>query len=238
MMLMSNWVQVLLSYRLQICHEDIRWEGEDPGITYRGGFGGQGRGIKRPFGRGGHIPGSMKGRGSSRDQGQFRKEFTETQNRLEKVSDCIELLNTETLVKEVCTGIAELIHWCIIVSVFSRLLSNLFQVERLFDISHPDPLELVKAKKMLKVRSMFYANQSFDYLSLLGITSFSIVWFICRSMSRPWLMPFQDLQMHLMVKVVINVYIIVSFAYSNLLLLVSCNLKWLSMHITIYAPIV
>ncbi|XP_024037400.1 protein EMSY-LIKE 1 isoform X2 [Citrus clementina] len=107
----------------EISHEDIRWESEDPGITYRGGFSGQGRGIKRPFGRGGHIPGSMKGRGSSKDQSQLRKEFTQTQNRLEKVSGDIELLNTETLVKE---------------------------VERLFDVSHPDPLELVKAKKMLK----------------------------------------------------------------------------------------
>ncbi|KAH9737506.1 protein EMSY-LIKE 3 [Citrus sinensis] len=107
----------------EISHEDIQWESEDPGITYRRGFGGQGRGIKRPFGRGGHIPGSMKGRGSSKDQSQLRKEFTQTQNRLEKVSGDIELLNTETLVKE---------------------------VERLFDVSHPDPLELVKAKKMLK----------------------------------------------------------------------------------------
>lgn len=52
----------------------------------------------------------MKGRGSSKDQSQFRKEFTQTQNRLEKVSGDIELLNTETLVKEVCTGIEELIH--------------------------------------------------------------------------------------------------------------------------------
>lgn len=52
-------------------------------------------------------------------------------------------------------------------------------------------------------------------------------------------MPFQDLQMHLMGKVVINVYIIISFAYSNVLLLDSSNFKWLSaMHITIYYPIV
>ncbi|KDO50142.1 hypothetical protein CISIN_1g015970mg [Citrus sinensis] len=120
----SFYEAVITDYNpTEISHEDIRWESEDPGITYRGGFGGQGRGIKRPFGRGGHIPGSMKGRGSSKDQSQLRKEFTQTQNRLEKVSGDIELLNTETLVKE---------------------------VERLFDVSHPDPLELVKAKKMLK----------------------------------------------------------------------------------------
>ncbi|KAJ4705581.1 protein EMSY-LIKE 3 [Melia azedarach] len=107
----------------EISHEDIRWEGEDPGITYRGGFGAQGRGIKRPLGRGGLVPGSGKGRGSLKDQSQLRKEFTSSQNRVEKVSDDIELLNTETLVKE---------------------------VERLFDVSQPDPLELQKVKKMLK----------------------------------------------------------------------------------------
>ncbi|KAL5808411.1 hypothetical protein ACOSQ3_029102 [Xanthoceras sorbifolium] len=107
----------------EIPHEDIRWEGLDAGKSYRGGHNGQGRGMKKHIGRGGPFPGAGKGRGPARGQGPFRKEFMSSQNRIEKVSDDIELLNTETLVKE---------------------------VERIFDAIHPDPLELVKAKKMLK----------------------------------------------------------------------------------------
>ncbi|KAJ0028674.1 hypothetical protein Pint_36448 [Pistacia integerrima] len=112
----------------EISHEDIRWDGEDPGVSYRGGHGGQGHGVKKPFGRGSHTPGAGKGRGSSKGQGQghvqLRKEFMPSQNRIEKNdSDDIELLNTETLVQE---------------------------VEKIFNAIHPDPLELNKAKKMLK----------------------------------------------------------------------------------------
>lgn len=55
---------------------------------------------------------------------QSRKEFLPSQNGIgKKVYDDIELLNTDTLVKE---------------------------VERVFSASQPDPSELEKAKKMLK----------------------------------------------------------------------------------------
>ncbi|KAI9152972.1 hypothetical protein LWI28_003835 [Acer negundo] len=107
----------------EIPREDIRWEGQDASISYRGGNNGQGRGMKKHIGRVGPIPGAGKGRGSAKGQGQFRKEFMSSQNRIEKVSENIELLNTETLVKE---------------------------VERIVDAINPDPLELAKAKKMLK----------------------------------------------------------------------------------------
>ncbi|XP_022744921.1 protein EMSY-LIKE 1-like isoform X3 [Durio zibethinus] len=104
----------------EISPDDIRWDGEDPGISYRGGHGFHG--AKKSFSRGGPAPGPGRGRGSMK--GQSRKEFLPSQNgNAKKVSDDIELLNTDTLVKE---------------------------VERVFDTSHPDPLELEKAKKKLK----------------------------------------------------------------------------------------
>ncbi|KAB1226691.1 hypothetical protein CJ030_MR1G008460 [Morella rubra] len=106
----------------EISPEDIRWEGEDPGIMHRGGHSGQARGIKKPLARVGFIPGAGRGRGSIK--GQSKKEFLPSQNGIgKKVSDDLELLNTDTLVKE---------------------------VERVFNASHPDPSELEKAKKMLK----------------------------------------------------------------------------------------
>ncbi|XP_017976905.1 PREDICTED: protein EMSY-LIKE 1 isoform X1 [Theobroma cacao] len=104
----------------EISPDDIRWDGEDPGISYRGGPGFHV--AKKSFSRGAPAPGPGRGRGSVK--GQFRKEFLPSQNGIaKKVSDDIELLNTETLVKE---------------------------VERVFDTSQPDPLELEKAKKKLK----------------------------------------------------------------------------------------
>lgn len=91
----------MIYFQLQIPPEDIRWEGLDSGISYRG-HNGQGRGTKRSFGRGGPIASAGRGRGMPKGQGsQFRKDFMPSHNRLEKVSDDIELLNTETLVKEV-----------------------------------------------------------------------------------------------------------------------------------------
>ncbi|XP_044485669.1 protein EMSY-LIKE 1 isoform X2 [Mangifera indica] len=118
----------------EISHEDIRWDSDDPGESYRGGHVGQGHGVKKRFARGGHTPGAGRGRGSSKGQfqgqgqgqgqGQLRKEYVPSQNRIEKSSsDDIELLNTETLVQE---------------------------VEKIFDATNPDPLELSEAKKMLK----------------------------------------------------------------------------------------
>ncbi|XVE75709.1 hypothetical protein DITRI_Ditri12bG0114400 [Diplodiscus trichospermus] len=104
----------------EISPDDLRWDGEDPAISYRGGHGS--RGAKKSFSRGAPPPGHGRGRGSMK--GQSRKEFLPSQNGIaKKVSDDIELLNTETLVEE---------------------------VEKVFDTSHPDPLELEKAKKKLK----------------------------------------------------------------------------------------
>ena len=82
----------------QISPDDIRWDGEDPGISYQGGHGFLG--AKKSFSRGAPAPGPGRGRGSMK--GQSRKEILPSQNGIaKKVSDDIELLNTETLVKEV-----------------------------------------------------------------------------------------------------------------------------------------
>ncbi|XP_065855648.1 protein EMSY-LIKE 1-like isoform X2 [Euphorbia lathyris] len=103
--------------------EDIQWEGEDPGITYRGGVrGGPGRGIRKPMSHSGY-PNIARGRGFIR--GQSKTDFhPAAQNGYAKtLSEEIELFNTESLVEE---------------------------VERVFALSQPDPDELEKAKKMLR----------------------------------------------------------------------------------------
>lgn len=86
---------------MQISPEDIRWEGEDPGIVHRIGHSGQGRGAKKFFSRSGDTLGAGRGRGHPRFQA--RKELHPPQNNGigERVSDDIELMNTDTLVKEV-----------------------------------------------------------------------------------------------------------------------------------------
>ncbi|XP_048236180.1 protein EMSY-LIKE 1 isoform X3 [Ricinus communis] len=104
----------------EISPEDIQWVDEDPGISYRGVHGGPGRGIRKSMNHGGY-PSLGRGRGSI---SRSKRDFLPAQNGCAKiVSDDIELLNTETLVQE---------------------------VEKVFSLSHPDPLELEKAKKMLK----------------------------------------------------------------------------------------
>ncbi|XP_060958568.1 protein EMSY-LIKE 1 isoform X2 [Cannabis sativa] len=106
----------------EIPPEDIQWDGADLVISHGGNHGGHGRGHKKPSNRGGAIPGSGRGRGPSKVQP--KKDFPPTQNGIaKKVSDDIELLNTDALVKE---------------------------VETVFSANHPDPFELEKAKKMLK----------------------------------------------------------------------------------------
>ncbi|PIA53407.1 hypothetical protein AQUCO_00900170v1 [Aquilegia coerulea] len=115
----ETWEWVNLN---EISSEDIRWEGGDPGISRRGGRVGQGRGVKKSSGRGGAVPGAGRGRGGTK--GQFKKDFPPSENGIgRKVSDDIEILHTDTLIKE---------------------------VERVFGASHPDPLEIEKTKKMLK----------------------------------------------------------------------------------------
>ncbi|RDY01412.1 Protein EMSY-LIKE 3, partial [Mucuna pruriens] len=102
--------------------EDIRWEGEDPGISHKGGQPGPGRGLKKSMSRGGAVTGAGRGRGMTKVQP--KKDFTSSKNgSRKKPTDDIEILHTDTLIKE---------------------------VEKVFTASHPDPVEMEKAKKMLK----------------------------------------------------------------------------------------
>ncbi|KAF8040050.1 hypothetical protein BT93_B2311 [Corymbia citriodora subsp. variegata] len=106
----------------EISPEDIRWEGEDPGVSRRGGRPGPGRGTKKPMTRGGGVAGAGRGRGTTK--GQNKKDVPLSQNGVgKKALGDIELLHTDTLIKE---------------------------VEKVFGASHPDPTEIEKAKKVLK----------------------------------------------------------------------------------------
>ncbi|XP_044984233.1 protein EMSY-LIKE 3-like isoform X3 [Hordeum vulgare subsp. vulgare] len=101
--------------------EDIIWQGEDPGL-YQGGRGGPGSGGKKSASRGMPTPGTGRGRGFQKNVS--KKDFPRSQNGVGKrSSDDIDILHTESLIKE---------------------------VERVFSVSHPDPLEVDKAKKALK----------------------------------------------------------------------------------------
>ncbi|KAG8391318.1 hypothetical protein BUALT_Bualt01G0175400 [Buddleja alternifolia] len=114
----ETWEWVNLS---EISPEDIQWEGEDPGVSRRGGYGGTNHGMNRPLGRD-NAPGARRGRGLTK--GQPGKEFPMSQNGIgKKGPDDIQLLHTDTLIKE---------------------------VERVFGGSQPDPMEIEKAKKVLK----------------------------------------------------------------------------------------
>lgn len=85
---------------MQISPEDIRWEGEDPGVSRRGGRPGPGRGTKKPMTRGGGVAGVGRGRGTTK--GQTKKDVPLSQNGVgKKALGDIELLHTDTLIKEV-----------------------------------------------------------------------------------------------------------------------------------------
>lgn len=107
----------------EISPGDIRWEGEDPGLSHKAiGRSGAGRGVKKTTGRSNVIPGAGRGRGSVKNQS--KKEFPPSQNGIgKKSSGDIEIFHTDTLIKE---------------------------VERVFNANLPDPLEMEKAKKALK----------------------------------------------------------------------------------------
>ncbi|KAF3325912.1 Protein EMSY-LIKE 3 [Carex littledalei] len=113
----------------EISPEDIRWEGEDPGINQqrsgRGGGGPAHGGVKKSMGRGGGaMPGGGRGRGSLKNMPKKDSVIPPSQNGIgRKNPDDIEILHTETLIKE---------------------------VERVFSANHPDPSEIEKAKKVLK----------------------------------------------------------------------------------------
>ncbi|KAJ8748838.1 hypothetical protein K2173_011399 [Erythroxylum novogranatense] len=114
----ETWEWVNLS---EISPEDIQWEGEEPITSHRGGYGGSGHKINRSTGQE-IVPGVGRGRGVPK--GQSRKDLFPTQNGIRrKMPDDIQILHTDTLIKE---------------------------VERVFGASHPDLLEVDKAKKMLK----------------------------------------------------------------------------------------
>lgn len=90
---------------LQMAPEDLRWEVEDPGISH----GRLSHVMKKSMSHGGLISSSVRGRGSTKDQS--KKEFLRTQNGIaRKLSDNIELLNTESLVKEVGEIAWNLLH--------------------------------------------------------------------------------------------------------------------------------
>ncbi|GFS37466.1 Emsy N Terminus (ENT)/ plant Tudor-like domains-containing protein [Actinidia rufa] len=98
-----------------ISPEDVRWVGDDPGISHQGGSG-----VRHSLSHG-VTPSTERERGTTNDQ--FKKDLPQLQNGVGKVSAEIEILHTETLLKE---------------------------VEKVFDSSHPNLLEIEKAKKMLK----------------------------------------------------------------------------------------
>lgn len=114
----------------EISREDIRWEGEDSGIPRKGGQPGPGRGLKKSMSRGGAVTGAGKGRGMTKVQP--KKDFTSSQNGSRKKATAdIEILHTDTVIKE---------------------------VEKVFSASHPDPMEMEKAKKMLKEHEQALIN--------------------------------------------------------------------------------
>ncbi|XP_028072939.1 protein EMSY-LIKE 3 isoform X5 [Camellia sinensis] len=107
---------------VEISPEDIQWEGEDPGISRRGGRSGPGRGFKKSMARGGAVAVAGRGRGTAK--GLPKKDFPLSQNGIgKKPLGDIEILHTDTLIKE---------------------------VEKVFSATHPDPLKVEKAKNVLK----------------------------------------------------------------------------------------
>ncbi|XP_059645402.1 protein EMSY-LIKE 3-like isoform X2 [Cornus florida] len=105
----------------EISSEDIRWESGDPGVSRRSGRGGLGRGVKKSMARGGAV-GVGRGRGISK--GPSKKDFPTSENGIgKKALGDIEIFHTDTLIKE---------------------------VEKVFSASQPDPLEIEKAKKLLR----------------------------------------------------------------------------------------
>ncbi|KAK4397527.1 protein EMSY-LIKE 3 [Sesamum angolense] len=71
----------LIRVTLKISPDDIQWEGEDPGISRHGGYGGPGHGTSRPLARD-NPPGSGRGRGLTKSQS--RKDFPPSQNGIGK----------------------------------------------------------------------------------------------------------------------------------------------------------
>ncbi|CAK9328051.1 unnamed protein product [Citrullus colocynthis] len=106
----------------EISPEDIRWEREGSVVSRSGVRPGQGRGNKKSMTRGGAVAAGGRGRGTMK--GQSRRDLPVSQNGSRKqATGDIEILHTDTLIKE---------------------------VEKVFGANHPDPMEIEKAKKVLK----------------------------------------------------------------------------------------
>ncbi|KAG5598920.1 hypothetical protein H5410_030290 [Solanum commersonii] len=107
----SEWVNLK-----EIPPEDIRWEGEDPGISHHGNNGQSGRGRDSD-------PVAVRGLGLTMPQSKI--DFPSSHYGIgKKGDDVIVLLHTDMLINEV--------------------------EKRIFGASHPDPLEVEKAKEVLK----------------------------------------------------------------------------------------
>jgi len=88
--------------------EDIRWEGEEPDLNLLG-RGAPVHGVKKSISRGGPMSGAGRDRGPQKNS--FKKDYPSSQNGIgKKSSDYIEILHTETLIKEVCFGGTQLIR--------------------------------------------------------------------------------------------------------------------------------
>ncbi|KAK1386686.1 ENT domain-containing protein [Heracleum sosnowskyi] len=117
----------------EIPPEDIRWVDEDAGLSHQSGVGIQGPGDNNDIH--GIYPNIGRGKGAMRDQNE--KEFPLSENVVVKTSDEIEILHTDTLIKE---------------------------VQKMFTSTHPNLLEIEKAKKMLKE----HEQALMDVISKLG----------------------------------------------------------------------
>ena len=67
---------------------------------------------------------------------------------------------------------------------FTLCMCNIKQVEKVFGVSHPDPMEIEKAKKVLKVRTK--TCTFFIFIFSCSICDFGS--FYHRTMNKRWLM--------------------------------------------------
>ncbi|KAF8041040.1 hypothetical protein BT93_B3076 [Corymbia citriodora subsp. variegata] len=106
----------------EIPPSDIRWARNDHGIYNRGGHPGVSRGVKKSTSKGGAITGHGRGKGTTK--GQTQKNIPSMQSGVgRKDLGDIELLNTDSLIKE---------------------------VERVLGASPPNATEMAEAKRVLK----------------------------------------------------------------------------------------
>lgn len=89
-----------LIFTCQISPKDIRWEGENLGVSRKSGHPGPGQGVKKSVSRGGAVTRGGRGRGTLK--GQTKKDFSSSQNGIgKKAKGDIEIVHTDTLIKEV-----------------------------------------------------------------------------------------------------------------------------------------